>query len=105
MNSPVRRLWVDDERQSPDGWIWVKSYKEAMRLLNQYEYDFDTISLDHDLGGEKTGYDILCKLEQRAEDYQNYRPFVGVHTMNPVARERMCKVADRLNRKRLKGKK
>jgi hypothetical protein len=97
-------LWVDDIRPAPKGWIWAKSYKAAMRLLNQYDWDFDIISLDHDLGGEKTGYDILCAIEARAEEYQNYKPFVGVHTANPVAAQKMIMVAEKLNKRRLKGK-
>ena len=34
----------------------VKNYNEAINILNNY--DIDIIDLDHDLGEEKTGYDI-----------------------------------------------
>lgn len=99
------KLWVDDIRPAPKGWIWAKSYKKARQLLEEYDWDFDIISLDHDLGGEKTGYDLLCIIEQRAHEYINYRPFIGVHTANPVAREKMRPVADKLNSWRLKKRK
>jgi len=99
------KLWVDDVRPAPDGWIWAKSYKSAMKLLEQNDWDFDVISLDHDLGGTKTGYDILYRIERRAHEYVNYAPFIGVHTANPVARDRMIPVANNINTKRLKGRK
>lgn len=96
------KLWVDDSRPAPDGWVWAKGYKAAMRTLEANDWDFEVISLDHDLGGNKTGYDILCKIEQRVQAYQNYKPFIGVHTANPVAREKMQKVADKINKSKLK---
>lgn len=96
------KLWVDDIRVAPEGWMWAKSYKSAMQLLEANDYDFEVISLDHDLGGNKTGYDILCKIEERANDYQNYRPIIGVHTANPVAKVKMQKIADKLNKRSLK---
>lgn len=102
----VEKLWVDDVRPPPsDEWVWAKSYRQALSLLEQYRWEFDIISLDHDLGGRKTGYDLLCKIEARVVEYFNYKPFVGVHTANPVAREKMQKVANVLNSIRLKGKK
>jgi hypothetical protein len=97
------KLWVDDIRPAPKGWVWAKSYSQARRLLEQNDWNFDTISLDHDLGGEKTGYDLLCKIEERVHEYVNYAPFIGVHTANMAVREKMHKVANKINGKRLKG--
>lgn len=97
------KLWVDDTRVAPEGWLWAKSYKAAMQLLEANDYDFEVISLDHDLGGNKNGYDILCKIEERVNDYQNYKPFIGIHTQNPVAREKMQKVADQINELAVRG--
>ncbi|RKY28745.1 MAG: hypothetical protein DRP83_00185 [Planctomycetota bacterium] len=96
------KLWVDDVRPAPKGWIWAKSYKQAMRLMEENDWDFDVISLDYDLGEEKTGYDLLCKIEQRSMEYMNYTPLIGVHTSNMIVRDKMCNVASRLNGRRLR---
>ncbi len=99
-----KKLWVDDRLAAPEGWVWAKGYKSAMRILEAEDYDFEIISLDHDLGGKKSGYDILCKIEQRFNVYQNYTPFIGIHTANPVGMEKMQKVADKINARKTKGK-
>jgi hypothetical protein len=96
------KLWVDDVRPAPKGWVWARGYKAARRLLEEHDWGFDIISLDHDLGGHKSGYDLLCEIEQRAYEYQNYKPFIGIHTMNMAAREKMARVAEKLNARRLK---
>jgi hypothetical protein len=61
----VMKLWLDDEREAPKGWVWVTTAKSAMAFCDIA----DEISLDHDLGDEKiagTGYDVLLYLERMA---------------------------------------
>ena len=89
-------LWVDDERKNPFEGIALcegvstfhtRSYQDTIDYL---EHCRDVhcevyIDLDHDLGEEKTGYDI-CKFIVST----NY-PLIGfhLHTMNPVGRQNM----------------
>ncbi|MFW3121471.1 hypothetical protein MMAG44476_27288, partial [Mycolicibacterium mageritense DSM 44476 = CIP 104973] len=42
------KLWVDDERPAPEGWVWVTRPAEAIRALATRTVT--DLSLDHDLG-------------------------------------------------------
>jgi hypothetical protein len=61
------RVWLDDVRQAPEGWVHVRSPEDVIQLLQSGEVQ--EISLDHDLGlfdqdgREVTGYDVLTWLE------------------------------------------
>jgi hypothetical protein len=86
-------LWLDDVRVPPDCgngalWLWVKNYDEAIIALSLF--DFDVISLDHDLGEGKTGYDVACWIEEKAigEDWPVTRN-IKCHSANPVGRKRI----------------
>lgn len=57
------------------------------------ELIWDMVYLDHDLGGEQTGYDIMCWLEANPV----YLPKeIVIITSNPVGRQRMEVVRKRL---------
>ena len=44
------KLWLDDERPAPEGWVWVKTAAEAIRALADQDCEFIThMSFDHDL--------------------------------------------------------
>lgn len=43
------KLWHDDTRPAPKGWIWTKTNKQAMAAFEN-GWPVDEISLDHDLG-------------------------------------------------------
>lgn len=73
------KLWVDDERQPPEGWIWAKTFDEAVDAINHNELEI--ISLDHDLGIQsKTGYELAKWLSQN----QKWPSLVNIHSANPV---------------------
>jgi hypothetical protein len=60
------KVWLDDERAAPEGWVHVRTPEEAVELLRGG--GVEAISLDHDLGldvgaRERTGYDVLLWLE------------------------------------------
>ena len=91
------KLWLDDERPAPDGWVRVSSVLEALQILGA-RTDIEEISLDHDLaefdpleGTEATGYTLLCTLEQWAEagDVDHIPAVIQVHSPNPVGRMNM----------------
>lgn len=42
------KLWLDDVRPAPEGWVWVKTVDEAKKLLESGQVQ--QASLDHDLG-------------------------------------------------------
>lgn len=42
------KVWHDDIRPAPEGWVWVRTNAEARRVLTLN--DVEEISLDHDLG-------------------------------------------------------
>lgn len=88
-------LYVDDIRNPINKLkqeydiIICRSYKEAI-----YELDkryIRIIDLDHDLGEEKTGYDI-CKYIVENEIPLNK---VYIHTSNPVGRNNMVQLIQR----------
>ena len=88
-------LWLDDEREPPDGWIWAKTAEEAIEELRTgYVTE---VSLDHDLGMNEngTGYDVLCYIEEFVKPL----PLIHIHTANASARVKM-EVAVRRMRER-----
>lgn len=91
-------LFVDDERNPNDPfwkkelpdlcgiiWVWVKTFEEAINLLKSGEVK--VLSLDHDLGTEKTGYDIAKWIAEQAF-YHNIPPIdCRCHSANWVGRD------------------
>lgn len=84
------RVWLDDVRPAPEGWVWAKTYLEAKRLL---ETGLVThLSLDHDLGQgsdgkpDLTGYD-LCRWMRDANEWPT--ECIAIHSWNPVGAKRM----------------
>lgn len=66
------RLYVDDIRKEPEGWVRAKTVTEAIRILD--EQDVVEVSLDHD---------ISMKV---SVGYGDSRPFASPETYEPVAR-------------------
>ena len=83
------RLWLDDLRPAPPGWVWIKTVPAALSLLRRGLVS--EVSLDHDLGeeGGGTGYDVACFIEQEAFHGRLARLRWAVHSANPVGKERM----------------
>ena len=101
---PQIYLWLDDVRDPVDhgkiGWLWVKTYEEAISAFQNY--DVLAASLDHDLGimstigldsEEKTGYHVVCWMEEHG-----VYPIGGVmvHSQNPVGAQKMRKALSRM---------
>ena len=92
------KVWLDDIRPAPPGWLHVRSYDEAVALIENEGGQITHISLDHDLAEEhhegdfsdgKTGFDVLHFLLETG-----YRPIIDVHTMNPAGMQRMLDLLD-----------
>jgi hypothetical protein len=93
------KLWLDDARPAPDGWV---HYQDATTLIadladeNRW-YLISHMSLDHDLGAEATGMDVVNAIESWILESGRQAPFtVTVHSQNPVGRARMLQAIERL---------
>ena len=63
----MTKIWLDDNRQAPKNWLWVKTAQEAIDAIAKYKPTH--VSLDNDLGdisivGE--GYHVAQFIEQGA---------------------------------------
>jgi hypothetical protein len=83
------RVYLDDERPTPPGWVRVYWPDEAIALLETGQVE--EISLDHDLGDDArgTGYDVVLWVEE-AVAVRGFRPpRMAVHSANSSARLKM----------------
>ena len=87
------RLWVDDERPAPgDGWSLAKTSKQAIKSIQfglGYAAILEEVSLDHDLGGDDTGFKVLDWMIEN----EVWPRTLTIHTSNPPARKRMLQAA------------
>lgn len=92
------KIWLDDIRVAPNGWVWVKTAYEAIDLLNNEEVE--EISLDNDLGpNQPEGYLVLEYIEFRLANFLVLPPKkIHIHTANPVAARRMQQTYDSITR-------
>ena len=84
------RVYLDDKRQTPEGWHRVFWPEEAIELIKSGKVE--VISLDHDLGDDQrgTGYDVLSWIEEQVFMSSEFKcPELLVHSANPAAKTRM----------------
>lgn len=83
------KVFLDDERATPEGWVRVYWPDEAIALLQTGQVK--EISLDHDLGNDErgTGYDVLLWIEQAVQLSGFVPPRMHIHSANAPARQRM----------------
>ncbi len=83
------RVYLDDERVTPDGWIRVYWPEDAIALLESGQVE--EISLDHDLGDDEhgTGYDVVLWVEEAVALRGFKPPRMFVHSANSSAKEKM----------------
>lgn len=98
------KLWVDDVRPAPEGYIWCKSVNDAIRFIERCEdyttrflideYAIELIDIDHDAGEyAKYGGDYIKLLDWLEETGRNYP--IHIHSMNPVGVENMRRIIQR----------
>ena len=91
------KIWLDDVRQVPDGYVWTKSVNETIKLIEKAESDGETIELldlDHDLGDyAPDGGDAIKLLDYLVENEKFYP--VRLHTANPVGMDNMARMIRR----------
>ena len=90
------KIWLDDLRPAPCGFVWCRSVNEAKRTIaeNEASQPVELIDCDHDLGDFAVdggdGIKLLDWLLERGTLYP-----VALHTMNPVGRENMRRMLQR----------
>lgn len=83
------KIYLDDERETPEGWTRVSWPSEAIELLEAG--GVAEISLDHDLGDDErgTGYDVVLWIEEAVATRGFEPPKMRVHSANSSARQKM----------------
>ena len=99
----MSKVYLDDERDTPDGWIRVYWPEEAIELLKTGQVE--EISLDHDLGDDErgNGYDVVLWIEEAVFTEGFIAPKMKVHSANVSARIKMESGIRAIN-KRLKNR-
>ena len=88
------KIWVDDIRPIPEGYVGTKSVNETIQLIIEAENKgqiIELLDLDHDLGCYAA--DAIKILDFLAER-ETYYP-IRVHTANPVGRANMERMIQR----------
>lgn len=83
------KVFLDDMRPAPPGWMLVRWPDEAIELLEAG--DVTEISLDHDLGDDArgTGYDVVLWIEEAVATRAFRAPKITCHSANTSARQKM----------------
>ena len=91
------KIWVDDIRPVPAGYVGTKSVNETIALIEKAEAEganIELLDLDHDLGDYASdGGDAIKILDYLAERETLYP--VQIHTANPVGRANMERTINR----------
>ena len=87
----ILKIWVDDVRPAPEGYIWLKSVNEVKKYISMiYSYGVTDIMLniDHDAGDyAKDGGDYIKILDWLEEI--GYDGYIHIHSMNAVGKMNM----------------
>ena len=88
----ILKIWVDDVRPAPEGYVWLKSVNEVKKYLADphilCNYEIKLIDLDHDAGDyAKDGGDYIKILDYL--EMVGYDGDLRIHSMNPVGVQNM----------------
>ena len=89
------KLWIDDLRPAPEGYIWITSVNQAKIAIKTYErnpYDDKVlIDIDHDAGDYSAeGGDYIKFLDWlESEGHVDEGFTFHIHSMNPVGIQNM----------------
>ena len=86
------KIWVDDVRPAPEGYIWLKSVNGVKKYLTDphilCNYEISLIDLDHDAGDyAKDGGDYVRILDYL--EMVGYSGDLRIHSMNAVGVQNM----------------
>lgn len=117
------KLWLDDERPAPEGWIWVKTGQEAIAILDDlgsatgelthmsFDHDLADVHYDYFMAGQILAADHPMRDFARAEAAKEMTGYdvllwmaehnvwptkaCHVHTHNVARQKAMCGVINR----------
>lgn len=79
----MMKLWIDDIRPAPDGFIWCKSVNQAKAAITAYEHQYSCDNILIDLDNDAVDYcKIFDWLEEKNIVDTGY--FFKIHSKNPV---------------------
>mgnify|MGYP003660916421 CR=1 FL=1 len=83
------KVYLDDERAPPVGWVLARWHYEVVELLQSE--DVTDLSLDHDLGDDTrgTGYAVVLWIERAVATRGFVPPRIAVYSANSSARQKM----------------
>jgi hypothetical protein len=104
------KLWIDDVRPAPEGYIWARSTNDAINIIDTYKkflecicYKihepqtipwFEIIDIDHDAGDyADCGGDYIKVLDWMEENH--LQAPIRIHSMNPVGIANMRAIIER----------
>lgn len=107
------KIWVDDMRPAPNGYVWCNSVNDAINtikmrevriknILQRYipsetrmkDLSIEVIDIDYDAGDfANDGGDYIKLLDWLEETGRNYP--IRIHSMNPVGVENMRRIIRR----------
>jgi hypothetical protein len=92
------KIYLDDERPTPEGWVRAYWPEEVIRLLQAG--GVNELSLDHDLGDDQrgTGYDVILWIEEAVALRGFISPKISVHSANSSARQKMLAGIDSIQK-------
>ena len=98
------RIWIDDLRLAPNGYVWCKSVNQAKQIIRSYELThtpIELIDIDHDAGDYAfDGGDFIKILDWMEFTNRNYP--IRIHSMNPVGVQNMRAIIKRNDWKEVK---
>lgn len=88
------KIWVDDVRTPPYGFVWAKSVNQAIEMIElalEGNMPIDIIDLDHDAGDfAPFGGDYIRILDWL--EMMGYNFPIRIHSMNPVGVTNMKRI-------------
>ena len=91
------KLWIDDVRPAPKGYIWCLTVNAARLYIidaEKYGYSVELIDLDHDAGDyANDGGDYIRILDWLEETGRNYP--IRIHSRNPVGVQNMRRIIEK----------
>ena len=90
------KIWLDDVRPAPAGYVLAKSVNEAKKIIeeNEKNHVIELIDCDHDLGDYFSDGGDGIKLLDWLCERQTFYP-IALHTANPVGRGNMVRLIRR----------
>ena len=98
------KLWIDDIRPAPEGYVQqmsVEGAKAAIRTAESINEPIELINIDHDAGPYVVlGGDYIRLLDWLEKTGRNYP--IRIHSMNPVGVQNMRAIIQRNGWKEIK---